>query len=520
MRFTGKEVFTKLDVLAVVAVILAGLVHLSYPLDGDQALFINGALKVSRGAILYRDFWDLKQPGIFGFYLLGGSLFGFTEVGVHTLELLYMTTLAIILLVTLKNYFASRVVASLVPLLTVGVYYGVTGTWHLTQVEGLVGFPMFLSLWFASDSAPRSASGQRRLFLSGFMGGIVLLFKFLFLPILLSFWLMTVIEAVVRRRERLLPALVRIGLPVIAGIVFPLAIVFGYFAWFGTLDLLNYTFFAYPRRAIAELPGRRIGSLAKSLLWFFGSFAPLTALAFVWACANLRSRKDLLKIDLVFANLVLWLIIGLCVIVVQRLSWWDYHYMLLFVPLGVLAVKGLDFLWAQIKEAKPSLLSVKSRVIIALSLALLFSPFLASLALKTLYLTYYGLAYGRERRIQYQSEISSTYKSAYPEVEFLSQPDSLPGSIFVGGNPVYYYLSGRDQAVASNGWMLELFLNEQWLGLNNELARSQPSYIFIASEYADLIPARSPRTSSFIKEHYRILRANGSGTWYILQKTP
>jgi hypothetical protein len=518
MLLLDKYRFRKLDILVLVLVVLAGLLHLSYPLEGDQALFITGASKMSRGALLYRDFWDLKQPGIFGFYLLGGALFGFTEVGIHKLELLYMAAFAVVLWVTLKDHFDSLAIASLVPLLTIGVYYAVTGSWHLTQVEGLVGFPMFLSLWFATEPSSPKGSGAMRLFISGFMGGVVLLFKFLFLPILISFWLTALIDAIVRRRERISKAIIRIGMPTLAGMLLPLAIVLVYFAWFGTLGLLKYTYFEYPSRAMAELPGRRIGSLASSMLWFLGSFTPLTALAFVWAYATLSKRRGLLAAPLIFINLVLWLILGLCVIVVQRLSWWDYHYMLLLVPLGILAAKGLDILWAQTKEAKPTLSSGKGLVGVVLSVGLLFSPFVASLTRKGLYLAYFGLAYGRERRLSYQSEISSSYKTILSEVEFLSKPESLPGDVFIVGNPVYYYLSGRDQAVASNGWMPELYLSEQWNQLIDELSEASPPYIFIASEYVDLVPARSPRTIHFIEENYRVLRSSNAGVWYVSEK--
>ena len=139
--------------LALGFIILIGLIHLPCPFGGDQALFTIGALKISNGAILYRDFWDLKQPGFYGFYVLAGSLFGFDEVGIHTFELLYMTFFRLVLMKTLRGYYTNPSMAGLVPLLTVGIYYGVSGQWHLTQLEALVGFPMFLSLWFASESS-------------------------------------------------------------------------------------------------------------------------------------------------------------------------------------------------------------------------------------------------------------------------------------------------------------------------------------------------------------------------------
>src|SRR4029453_5153729 len=94
---------------------------------------------------------DLKQPGMYGFYLLGGTLFGFDEIGIHTFELLYMALFSLVLMKTLKGYYTNPSMVGLVPLLTVGIYYGVSEPWHLTEVEVLVGFPMFLSLWFASE---------------------------------------------------------------------------------------------------------------------------------------------------------------------------------------------------------------------------------------------------------------------------------------------------------------------------------------------------------------------------------
>jgi len=512
MQLLNANRYTRLDLLVIALVILIGLVHLPYPFHGDQALFTVGASKISRGALLYRDFWDLKQPGIFGFYLLAGTLFGFSEVGIHAFELFYMVVFSVVLLITLKSYFKSPAIASLVPLLTVGMYYGVSRDWHLTQVEGLVGFPMFLSLWFASQYSRRKGRGALQVFLSGFMGGLVLLFKFLFFPILISFWLTMLIDAVAQKHEQLLGALIRISVPVILGLLFPLAIMIGYFAWFDILNLLNHTFFEYPARAVAELPGHHIGFIKEGFLWWLSGFTPLTAFAFVWAYASLNKRIELLT-----ANFGLWLVLGLCVIFLQRHSWWEYHYLLLFVPLGVLAAKGLDVLWERIKETNPSLSYGKNRMAVVLGVALLFSPILVSLVSKSLSVARAGFALRKEQRLKYQSKISEHYKTAMTEVAFLSEPDSLPGDIYICGNPVYYYLSGRNQAIAINGWSINLLLPEQWAQLTNQLAEVLPPYIFADTLNAELIFKLSPQTSRFIEENYRVLRRSDAGTWYVLQ---
>ena len=54
-------------------------IHLPYPFAGDQALFLLGAAALDRGEVLYVDFWDIKQPGIYLFFWLTAApvwLFG------------------------------------------------------------------------------------------------------------------------------------------------------------------------------------------------------------------------------------------------------------------------------------------------------------------------------------------------------------------------------------------------------------------------------------------------------------
>lgn len=501
-----------LEAVAVTAVVILGLLNLSLPFDGDQALFNVIASKMSGGAVLYRDFWDLKQPAIFYFYMVGGKLFGFTEVGVHLFELLYMTAFCVVMLAALKDYFENPWARSLVPVLTVGLYYGVTGSWHLTQAEGLACFPMFLSLRFAAEASRRKEGRARLLFLSGLAGAVVLLFKFLFVPIPVGFWLTAIVSAVLKDGEKIPRAMVRVCLPVALGTIPLLIITFGYYTWAATPDILSYTFFEYPARAMAELPKPSLDRLLDGLRWFVGWAAPVLALGFVGAGASLRRERDSLTF-----NLVLWVVLGFGVIFVQRLSWWEYHYMLLLFPLGILAAKGLDVMWKQVQENNPAGRSRGVRAVAAVSLLLLFSPVLFSLCLKSYALARHGFALSGERRRSYQSNVSPHYRTALSETAFLSEPSSLSGAIFVGGNPIFYHLSGRGPAVASNGWMLELFLPEQWERLTRELETARPPYIFISAEYPETIKTRSPRTDRFIEENYVELRGGEAGQWYVLR---
>jgi hypothetical protein len=88
---------------ALLVVIIAGLIRVEMPLNGDQALFLAYARRFDEGLRLYVNLWDVKPPAVFAFYYLGGSLFGFTDRGIHLFELLWMVVLAIAMILGLRR---------------------------------------------------------------------------------------------------------------------------------------------------------------------------------------------------------------------------------------------------------------------------------------------------------------------------------------------------------------------------------------------------------------------------------
>ncbi|MEH2325168.1 MAG: glycosyltransferase family 39 protein [Nostoc sp.] len=494
---------TKIDFLVLICVLIIGLINLPFPFAGDQALFTIGALEMQQGKVLYRDFWDLKQPGIYYFYFLAGTLFGFNEIGIHIFELIYMMLFSIILQLTLKTYFRHQIVASLVPLLTVGVYYVVSDHRQFTQVEGLVGFPLFLCLWLTYESF--NYEGKQRfiqLVLSGFMGGIVLIFKLIFLPIILCFWLTVLLHSILTKHQRTKKIILEICLPIFIGIIFPIIIIFSYFASVDSLSIVYQTFFVYPSQVVAN--GRfNKSKLLSGVLWFLKNFISLVVMALVAVNVSLRNNKNLLTL-----LLVVWFVFGLGVIFIQIRSLWLYHYLLLFVPTGILATKGLDILWERFKE-------LSSPIIKILVLLLFLSPFLWNFQIKTIALVKNNFALTEDTRFKYQTVFRDDYASLRSEIGFLSQPGSLSGAIFVAGDPSIYYLSGRTQATSLNAWSLELFLSEQWPQLLKELDSSKPPYIFITNQYKTLIQESFPKIIELIEKRYHILSKTNYGTWYI-----
>jgi hypothetical protein len=495
------------DLGALIIVAVLGLGHLAYPFGGDQALFVIGALDLSQGAVLYRDFWDFKQPGIFAFYYAAGSLFGFDEVGTHAFELGWMLMLSVVLIVTMKRWLQSSLIASLAPLLTVGHYYVVSESWHLTQVEGLVGLPMYLALWYAST--PASSARAWRLYVSGLMGGLVLLFKFMFLPILLAFWLTAAVYTV-PRRESVLRGVASVVVPIIVGLLGPLVVTIAYFAWTDTLGLAYWTWFDFPRQVVKEIPAPSAWRLLGALEWFAHRFSWLLALGAIGGYVALRQRADAMTV-----NLLWWCGLGGAIILAQVQSWWQYHFHLLFVPLGLLAAIGIASMRTWIRRADAFMAARWGTVVMLLALALLLSPAWGLVARKAVPLVQERLAWSRESRLRYQQAVSGEYATVLSEVAFLREPGSLPGRIYVFGNPLYYYLSGRRQAIPLNGWFMEMAPSALWQQVAAQMEEVRPPYIFVAKIEAELIKKHSPKLTTLLHTAYLPLRGSQAGRWYV-----
>ncbi len=417
-----------------------------------------------------------------------------------------MVVFSIILLLTLKSYFRHQIIASLVPLLTVGVYYIVSGAWHLTQVEALVGFPLFLCLWVTFKSFTKE--GKQRfylLLLSGFLGGIVLLFKFLFLLILISFWLSILMYSILIKRHSIQKNFIEIFIPIFIGVTFPLLVVASYFISVNSFAIVFKTFFIYPPMIVANAAFNKT-NFVLGIKWLLQNFYSLILMTAVSVYVSLYKSKNILTL-----LLVVWCIFALSVILLQGTALWEYHYLLLFVPIGILATKGLDILWDSLK-------GLKSRIPTILLVFLLFLPFSFTLVKKSITLVNNNFALTEDTRLQYQAVFRPKYSFLRSEANFISQPGNLVGDIYVAGDPSIYYFSGRNQATILRGWALEYFLSEQWSALIKQLDSSKPPYIFIDYEPQAIIKEKFPNMLEFVEQKYQILRQDNNGIWYILKE--
>ena len=244
-----------------------GISNLFYPFGDDQAVLFFAAKDLDQGARLYVEYWGNKQPGLYFFYLWACQLFGFTEFGVHLLELIWMSAFAVVLMITMRPCFQARWLSALVPLATIGLYYATALQDELTQLEILVAFPLYLVAWSAlraldppgGAKEPEGEVQANRMvllfFFSGLCAGFATIFKLLLAPIPVAFWLIASFYLFREHRLSLAVLVVRVWMPVAIGVILPLGAVVLWFWQIGALKELLWTAFIYPPRSLVYLTG-------------------------------------------------------------------------------------------------------------------------------------------------------------------------------------------------------------------------------------------------------------------------
>jgi len=473
--------------LAIGGVTVLGLLNLPYPFHGDQSLFLLMAEQLNQGAVLYGDTWDTKQPSIFLFYLAAGWVLGFSEIGVHSFELIYWLVFSLTVVLAMRHRIRTPLALGLAPVMIVGTYYLGARASHLTQVEILVGFPLFLATWLANSTSEKRST--LRLVLAGAAGGVALMFKLMLLPIVAAVWLPALINGQRRRAVRTI-GLLSIGVGII---ILPFI---AYIFHHDIVDLVVWTTFVFPLQSI-RVNEQSLFSLLRSTGWFgIFYFTPLVLAGM--RLLPFRSRPDQITIAM-----LAWILAAVPVTLLQ--VWWSYHFLIFAVPVGLLAAEGLDTLAFSWRD--------RPRRSMVLLLILVAGP-LASGIYKTHRLVEFRFAVASTDRIKFQTSRYMGYEDIPREVAFLGEPESRPGSIFVFGNPRYQALSGRSAAIALNGWSPEYWSVEMWRRALDGLEAAHPTYIYVSRFAARIIPERSPQMAKFLELQYHKTRESPRGAWY------
>lgn len=495
---------------ALAIVLFCAVSNLYLPFVADQTVALLGAMAIDHGGILYVDFWDNKMPGLFWFYYVAGELFGYNERGVHILEIIWMVSFSFAMMWTLRRYFCYPWFSALAPVAVVAVYYVCSEPFLSTQLEILVGFPIFLSAWCVTRLSPDSWQRRSMSLLSGVCAGVTVVFKLVFAPLFVMFWLLASVYAGAHRKLTFKEIATDIWVPAALGGALVLSAVVIKFWFDGALDELIWTAFEYPPQALEQAPLAPHHRLAESLRFFITYYATWSGFIFIAIYYWWRKERDL------FTTLMLgWLLLGTVLILIQRFSWWPYHFLALFAPAGILAIRGLSELTRYVVNTS------QPRAIGAMTLALAFAiPAVGSIAVPagqkiTPLIENFALQEGTVQ--SYQEIMNGDYRTIYRSTRFLVDEAALSGNIYVLGDPLYYYLSGRQPALPIIGWPWRFFLNEQWNRLADDLNRTRPNYIYVDGKNKQMANRRGGGVRAFIEEHYIGLRNDHNGSWFILK---
>lgn len=505
------EIFLVLGAIAFVGLLAAPL-----PFTGDQALFASGARQIADGAVLYKDFWDVKQPGIYLFYLTGGKLFGYSEVGLHLFELAYQLVFAVVLIVTLRDVFRRRWIGPLVALFVLGTYYATVEPVELGQVESLVGFPLYLTVWcsvralggFGRHPAriKHTRVRIRWLFLSGLAGGAVLTLKLVLAPIVLGIWLVTLWEIVREVTKDRWGAAVSTIASIAAGVLIPVAAMVAYLAAHGQLEAARWTFLTVPAQTTG-IAGRPLSRLVEGAARTGARWALPLALAAI-AIAFIVRRRAWDRLEL---RMVVWLALGIPIFLVQH--WWIYTYAMFLVPVGILAGYGLE---AVVDEWPRRVVVQLAAVAVVL---VLLAPAVVRFARTGRDVANHDFALSADDRARLHTDLEPDYKAAATWAAWLRAPTTPKGSVYVLGNPLNLYLSGRRQAVAVNGWSPEQYPASVWDRLRRELEHASPKLLVVDTFSDSIMCDRSPATLRLIAARYQLVGRSGPDRWFELRPT-
>jgi hypothetical protein len=478
------------------------LVYLWFPGDADEVLFELGARRLAAGEVIYRDFWDIKQPGIYWFYQAGLSL-GLGVVGPRLLELAAVSVGGWLVWRLAGRWQVHRVVQVLAPALVVGGYLLLTHRGGVAEIEGLTN-PLLVAVVAAAWPA-RPGGGQARSpvrwVLAGVAAGLVGVLKILYLPIPA----VLLLGALAASRTS---ASGRIGRAVAAGCgaLIPLGAATWYFAAHGLLRLAWVTTVQIPLRAAG---GGQLGDgryrWLELLIGLSGLIAPLA----VVALATARRRGTLVREGTLAA----------AVLVALVLAWpqypTPYRLLVLVAPLGLLAVVGADVVWRWSERAAAGVPGrLRRRRVIALALTTLLAlPMLRGperLLVTAGRVPSWGL--GQDAR----NARDFVLTDEHPDQDVAPVRSQIrPGSaIFVLGHPQPYQLLGAREAVEISGWSVTLMPDPVWAELDRELARSRPEWVFVENDDLADLPRRLPRMLGLLAGQYQRVADVPRGVWY------
>lgn len=504
--------------LSLLAIAGLGWTKLEQPLGRDQLIHHWMALRLLDGAVPYRDAWEVKPPAL---YLLHAAAMRFIDAaprGIHLLELGWQLVFAAVMMLALRRCFHVRWLAAVAPLACLGPYYAFVRPYAQTQAEILVGLPLFVAAWAALAAV---AGGCHRRLLAalgaGVAAGVATTFKHVLAPLPVAFILLAAAFAVSdgrraagKPRPAALATVAALTVPFAVGVMLVWAAVAVWIHRAGGGEALLWTLFVWPFEVIAAADPAPVRRLGESGAVFAAMLAPYLVILVVAAPAVFRPGEPRWTV-----MLWAWLVVGAGVILGQRVGWLTYHFLLLFPPVGLLALRAIDRIAFDLGR-RGRLTSAEEGGLAAVAVAVVLA----------------GLAYpvGETARSLHQAFVVDGHdgegyrRAVFPEyarpaevADYLRRA-GRPGAVYAIESLAVPILAGRPVGQPVPGqWLVLLPLPDRWRQVPEDLDRHRPPYIFVESVMAPLLDRRYPALTVMLAEAYTVVFASDYGRLYELR---
>jgi 4-amino-4-deoxy-L-arabinose transferase-like glycosyltransferase len=464
---------------------------LTYPFGRDQGVFAAAADILARGGVPYRDFWDVKPPGVFYAYWASFVLFGRAVAAPRAFDILW--TLATAAAVwSLGRRLASKWVGAAAAFLLILRYVAGYSYWNTTQADGFASLPLCLAvvaLIGAEGERGAGASSCRTAWAAALCCGaciaLATLFKLtlgvvLLIPLLAS--LLAPDEPFRRRASRALCYL--FGCAAILAIV--AAALWRAGALGDALEVLRWN--AHYSRLRPPMP-MASSPLVQTFRFLSGLphypfLLPIGLLAIIGLC-DLAFRPASARMR--------WLLPAWAGVLIASVwaqgKFYSYHWLPALPPLCLLAAQGLRAVGNVLRAAtSPRAARALSAASILLLLAILSGAYWQALGWPVRYLTGgMSCAVFTERYDKYGDFSLLADKEVAAFVRERTAPDDR---IFIWGfEPLIYSLSGRRPAsrfIYTVPLVTDWSPSEWRRELMRELERNRPRAIVVA--HNDVLP--------------------------------
>jgi hypothetical protein len=203
-----------------------------------------------------------------------------------------------------------------------------------------------------------------------------------------------------------------------------------------------------------------------------------------------------------------WLLSAAASLVMQRDSWWEYHFNIFFVPVGLMAAVCLQ----RLLTGGASRVAANERWAIAIVCSAIATTAVVVPVAKKVQSYWLAGPSPFSDLVAFSIRVDPTNAQLRDSVSFLNQPGSLPGRIAIFGDGRIFSLANREAIPFING--TAPFLVEQIEHSARLIATEKPMYVYVYPFSWKAFAGGSNAVMAILKRDYsRFATDSRAGLW-------